>query len=269
MAKFVDVGSIGSYFESLSDPRHTRNRKHLLVDIAVIAVCGILCGCEGPTAIHRWAALQADWLIQYLTLPNGIPSRDCIRRLLLALKPEAFQRCFQIGSPTQSQLTTATRSESSPSTARRIVVRMTCERPRRPAHRRLGQREGIALGQVATDAKSNEITAIPQLLEQINLVDTIITIDAMGCQKNIVEQFRTAAACRAVKDNQPTQGCNRKLLRRTLGTRLEIPLSLGETNDTGHGRKDDRTYFLPSRRDFGPKVGHGSRRRLCLLRLTT
>src|SRR4051795_6958998 len=74
MAKLVDVGSIGCYFESLSDPRHTRNRKHLLVDIAVIAVCGILCGCDGPTAIHRWAALQADWLIQYLTLPNGIPS---------------------------------------------------------------------------------------------------------------------------------------------------------------------------------------------------
>src|SRR5271165_5171839 len=95
MAKLVDVGSIGSYFEALSDPRHTRNRKHLLVDIAVIAVCGIVCGCEGPTAIHRWAALQADWFVQYLTLPNGIPSRDCIRRLLLALKPEAFQKCFQ------------------------------------------------------------------------------------------------------------------------------------------------------------------------------
>src|SRR5215207_10925674 len=95
MAKLVDVGSIGCYFESLSDPRHTRNRKHLLVDIAVIAVCGILCGCDGPTAIHRWAALQVDWLSQYLKLPNGIPSRDCMRRLLLALKPEAFQRCFQ------------------------------------------------------------------------------------------------------------------------------------------------------------------------------
>src|ERR1035438_1829115 len=67
MAKLVDVGSIGCYFESLADPRHTRNRKHLLVDIAVIAVCGILCGCDGPTAIHRWAALQADWLSQHLT----------------------------------------------------------------------------------------------------------------------------------------------------------------------------------------------------------
>src|SRR5271154_1229435 len=95
MAKLVDVGSIGCYFESLTDPRHTRNRKHLLVDIAVIAVCGILCGCDGPTAIHRWATLQADWLRQHLALPNGIPSRDCLRRLFLALKPEAFQECFQ------------------------------------------------------------------------------------------------------------------------------------------------------------------------------
>ncbi len=95
MAKLVDVGSIGSYFESLSDPRHTRNRKHLLVDIALIAVCGIICGCDGPTAIHRWAKLREPWLALHLALPNGIPSRDCIRRLLMVLKPEAFQRCFQ------------------------------------------------------------------------------------------------------------------------------------------------------------------------------
>src|SRR5436190_11942667 len=72
MAKLVDVGSIGCYFESLSDPRHTHNRKHLRVDSAVIAVCGILCGCDGPTAIHRWAALQADWLHRHLVLPHGI-----------------------------------------------------------------------------------------------------------------------------------------------------------------------------------------------------
>ena len=95
MAKIIDVGSIGSYFESLSDPRHTRNRKHLMVDIAVIAVCGVICGCDGPTAIHRGAKNRAFWLAEHLALPNGIPSRDCIRRLLMALKPEAFQRCFQ------------------------------------------------------------------------------------------------------------------------------------------------------------------------------
>src|SRR5437764_14790890 len=93
MAKLVDVGTIGSYFESLSDPRHTRNRKHLLVDIAVIAVCGIICGCAGPTAIHRWAKLRAPWLAHHLALPHGIPSRDSIRRLLVHLQPEAFPRC--------------------------------------------------------------------------------------------------------------------------------------------------------------------------------
>src|SRR5215217_4718321 len=74
MAKLVDVESIGSYFESLSDPRHTRNRKHLLVDIVVIAVCGVICGCDGPTAIHRWATHRASWLAQHLAVPNGIPS---------------------------------------------------------------------------------------------------------------------------------------------------------------------------------------------------
>src|SRR5580700_5930935 len=95
MAKLVDVGSLASYFESLDDPRHTRNRKHLLVDIVVITVCAIICGCDGPTAIHRWAKHLESWLAQFLALPNGIPSRDCIRRTLIVLKPEAFQRCFQ------------------------------------------------------------------------------------------------------------------------------------------------------------------------------
>ena len=94
-ARWVNVEAIGSYFQALSDPRHTRNRKHQLVDIVVIAVCGMVCGCDGPTAIHRWAAGRREWLQQFLELPNGIPSRDCIRRLIMALKPEAFQRCFQ------------------------------------------------------------------------------------------------------------------------------------------------------------------------------
>src|SRR3954467_13367667 len=93
--KLVNVESIASYFQSLSDPRHTRNRKHLLADIVVICVCAMVPGSDGPTAIHRWATERHDWLRQFLTLPHGIPSRDCIRRLLMALKPEAFQKCFQ------------------------------------------------------------------------------------------------------------------------------------------------------------------------------
>ena len=91
----VDVGSLGSHFESLTDPRHTRNRKHLLVDIVVISLCGILCGESGTTAIHRWAKSKREWLSKPLALPHGIPSHDGLRRLLLILKPEAFQKCFE------------------------------------------------------------------------------------------------------------------------------------------------------------------------------
>jgi len=91
----VNVESIRSYFESLSDPRRERGRKHLLGDVIVIAVCGIICGADGPTAIHRWALNRLDWLSGVLALPNGLPSRDCIRRLLIALQPAAFRKCFQ------------------------------------------------------------------------------------------------------------------------------------------------------------------------------
>ncbi len=260
MAKLVDVGSIGCYFESLSDPRHTRNRKHLLVDIAVIAVCGILCGCDGPTAIHRWAALQGDWLSQHLALPNGIPSRDCIRRLWLALKPEAFQRCFQ------DWITDAISTDDS-NPQRLVAIDGKTNRGSLDPAKGLGalhivsawaSEEGIALGQVATDAKSNEITAIPLLLEQISLTNTIITIDAMGCQKNIVAQIVEGGgdAVIAVKDNQPTLKAAidthfKEHLQRDLE---DLHYRFYETRDEGHGRKDERTYYLskpPS--DFGPK----------------
>ena len=82
------------FFESLPELRQERNRLHLLVDIVVIAVCGVLVGCEGPTAIARWGRSRQEWLGRFLELPNGIPSRDCIRRVLMMLQPEAFQTCF-------------------------------------------------------------------------------------------------------------------------------------------------------------------------------
>ena len=158
MAKLVDVGSIACYFESLSDPRHPRNRKHLLLDIAVIAVAAIVCGGDGPTAIHRWATHSAAWLAQYLALPNGIPSRDCIRRVLLALKPEAFQRCFE------AWITDALVSPESSGQRLVAIDGKTC-RSSHDAKTNLGalhivsawaSEEGVALGQVATDAKSND-----------------------------------------------------------------------------------------------------------------
>ena len=259
MAKLVDVGTIGSYFESLSDPRHRRNRKHLLVDIMVIAVAAIVCGCDGPTAIHRWAKARRDWLAQYLQLPNGIPSRDCIRRLLLALQPQAFQRCFQVWIA-QALVDDA-------ATGKRLVAidGKTCRRSH-DAGKELGplhiisawaSEEGIALGQVAADSKSNEITAIPVLLGQLELADTIVTIDALGCQKEILRQIRQGRgdAILAVKDNQPklhdaiaaffTEQIDRDF--------ADVQYRAYESEETAHGRIDERSYFLTRvPRDFAP-----------------
>lgn len=246
---WVNVESIGSYFESLSDPRHTRNRKHLLVDVVVIAVCGMVCGCDGPTAIHRWAAQRLDWLRSFLPLANGIPSRDCLRRLLMALQPQAFQKCFQ------NWIAQAVHNGDGP--ARLVAIDgKTCRRTH-DAAQGLGplhlvsawaSEQGIALGQVATGQKSNEITAIPQLLEQIELKNTLITIDALGCQKEIARQIVKGGGdfVIAVKDNQPKL---RDAIETYFLTHLEqdfeeLRYRHHETSDGGHGRTDERAYYL-------------------------
>jgi predicted transposase YbfD/YdcC len=248
--QWVNVESIGSYFESLSDPRHMRNRKHLLVDVVVIAVCGMVCGSDGPTAIHRWAENRQDWLEQFLSLPNGIPSRDCIRRLLIALKPEAFQKCFQ------DWITDAIQTDDSSPDLLIAIDGKTCRRSH-DASQQLGalhivsawaSEEGIALGQVATEEKSNEITAIPELLKQIELTDSLITIDAMGCQKEIARDIVDGGGdfVISVKDNQPT-------LKETIEMYFEKHLELDlqelkyrfhETSESAHGRIDERSYYL-------------------------
>jgi predicted transposase YbfD/YdcC len=248
--KWVNVEAIGSYFQSLSDPRHTRNRKHLLVDIVVIAVCALVCGSDGPTAIHRWATERHDWLRQFLTLPHGIPSRDCIRRLLMALKPEAFQKCFQ------DWIRHAIRTEEG-GPARLVAIDGKTNRRSHDAAAGLGPlhlvsawaaEEGIALGQVATEAKSNEITAIPVLLEQIELTDTLVTIDAMGCQKEIARQITDGGGdfVIAVKDNQPNlrEAISEYFLAHLENDLEDLRYRRHETSEVGHGRFDERSYFL-------------------------
>jgi predicted transposase YbfD/YdcC len=249
-AKLVNAGSIGSYFESLSDPRHTRNRKHSLVDIVVVAVCGMVCGCDGVTAIHRWASNRLDWLKGFLALANGVPSRDCIRRLLMALQPQAFQQCFQ-GWIAQAVRT----DEGGP--ARLVAIDGKACRRSHDAAQGLGplhivsawaSEEGVALGQVATDQKSNEITAIPLLLKQIELKDALVTIDAMGCQKEIARGIAEGGGdfVIAVKDNQPKL---REAIESYFHKHLEqdfeeLRYRRHETTEKGHGRLDERAYYL-------------------------
>jgi len=258
--QLVNVKSIGSYFESLPDPRHTRNRKHLLIDIVVISVCGLVCGCDGPTAIHRWASNRREWLQTMLSLPNGIPSRDCIRRVLMTLQPQAFQKCFQ------NWIADAPRTDEDDPDRLVAIDGKTC-RGSHDASRDLGplhivsawaSEQGIALGQVATEEKSNEITAIPQLIKQIDLTDALVTIDAMGCQKEIAHDIVDGGGdfVITVKDNQPKLA---EAIQTHFADHVDEDLQtlkcrIHETKEQGHGRVEERSYVVTKiPKDFAVK----------------
>ncbi len=245
----VRLSSIVKHFESLPDPRHQRNRRHLLVDVITIAVCGVIVGCSGPTAIERWARAKGDWLKKVLALPNGIPSRDCIRRVLSTLKPEAFQTCFQ------SWIASLVSEDED--TQRTIAIDGKTLRRSHDQSDGLGplhlvsawaSEHGLALGQVATEEKSNEITAIPELIDRIDVKGTIVTIDAMGCQKEIAKKIVDAKGdyVLAVKDNQPKlHGAIKELFSDERQSDLvKMPHREHQTSEKGHGRKDERYYVL-------------------------
>jgi len=245
----ASLSSIVRYFESLPDPRHTRNRRHLLVDVIAIAVCGVIAGCSGPTHIAQWAKAKADWLKQLLELPNGIPSRDCIRRVRSTLKPEAFQQCFQawiahlVGAEVEGGPVIAIDGK----TARRSHDEKHGLGPLHLVSAWVTER-GLSLGQVATDAKSNEITAIPELIERIDVRGAIVTIDAMGCQKEIARKIIDAQGdyVLAVKDNQPKlhEAIQNLFSDERQSDLLKLPHRQHQTREESHGRREERYYVL-------------------------
>jgi predicted transposase YbfD/YdcC len=176
--------SLKDHFADLPDPRSTINRRHLLLDVVVISMCAVVAGADGPAAIAVWAQSQRAWLAQYLELPHGLPGKDCIRRVLMRLNPTAFQKCFAAWLGTLVGELGAQYLNIDGKTLRRshdkrhglgalhLVSVWASER-------------GLTLAQVATAEKSNEITAIPLLLNMVDVKGAIITIDAMGCQTAI------------------------------------------------------------------------------------
>lgn len=181
--------SLVERLEELPDPRSEVNRLHLLSEVVVIAVCGVIVGCEGPTAIGRWAKAKQGWLESFLTLPNGVPSRDCVSRVLSSLSAEALGRVFGEW---------AAECFAGSSGEKHVAVDGKTLRRSHDKKNGLGplhlvsawaSEAGLSLGQLATDEKSNEITAIPELLDAIDLKGAVVTIDAMGCQKAVAEKI--------------------------------------------------------------------------------
>ncbi len=249
--KTASLRSVARHFESLPDPRHERNRKHLLVDVISISVCGILVGCDGPTTIAQWASTgpKSDWLKTVLELPNGIPSRDCIRRILSALKPEAFQACFTawIGDLAREDGCVEPIIAIDGKTMRRSHDR---GKGLGPLHlvSAWSTENGLTLGQVATEEKSNEITAIPELIDQIDIKGAIVTIDAAGCQKKIAKKIVDGKAdyVLAVKKNHPKlfEFINDVFCVEREKDLLKMQVRQHETLSRGHGRLDEHCYVL-------------------------
>ena len=190
----VSLDEIVVHFQELEDPRSTINQRHPLVSVLVIALLAVLAGAGGPTAIARWAALKEELLLRVLDLPNGIPRKDVFRRVLMTVKPAAFQACF-------ANWLRSLRAEAVAETGVEQPVLAVDGKTLRRSHDRskgLGalhsvsvwaSEYGLSLGEVACDEKSNEITAIPELLRLVDIKRAIITIDAMGTQKAIARQI--------------------------------------------------------------------------------
>ena len=250
----VTLDEIVAHFQNLEDPRSTINRRHPLVSVVVIALLAVLAGAGGPTAIARWAALKEELLSQVLGLPNGIPRKDVFRRVLMALKPAAFQACF---AHWLRSLRAAAAAETG---VERPILAVDGKTSRRSHDRNKGlgalhsvsvwaSEYGLSLGQVACAEKSNEITAIPELLRLVDIRGAIITIDAMGAQKAIAAQIVDGGGdyVLALKGNQETL---HQAVIDHIDDRLEGDLADAQeyvTTETAHGRQEVRTYLqLPA-----------------------
>jgi predicted transposase YbfD/YdcC len=248
----IGLGEIVRHFEELEDPRSTVNRKHPLVSVVVIALMAVLAGANGPTAIARWAALKKEFLLEILDLPDGVPCKDVFRRVLMTLKPGSFQACF--ANWLQSLRATAAADMG----IEQPILAVDGKTARRSHDRGKGlgalhsvsvwaSEFGLSLGQVACAEKSNEITAIPQLLRLVDIKGAIITIDAMGTQKAIAAQIVEAEAdyVLALKANQETlhQGVIDHLVEQSETGFVNAGASQHVTTETGHGREETRSYI--------------------------
>lgn len=247
-----DVVSILDYFQKLEDPRSTINRKHRLGDLIVICICAVIAGSDGPKAIGVWAKAHEDWLRQYLTLPNGIPSHDTIGRILATLKPSAFQACFQRWLAMVGDYA----DECNDNLGKVVAIDGKALRRSHDRKRGLGPlflvsawvvEHGISLGQLATEEKSNEITAIPELLDQIEVEGATVTIDAAGCQKNIAAKIvdRSGDYVLALKGNQGTlhQAVVDWILEQMENDFADVTVRQYCETRKGHGRVDTVQYY--------------------------
>jgi predicted transposase YbfD/YdcC len=267
--------TIFEHFKDLEDPRIERTKKHLLLDIIALAICAVISGADGWEDIEAYGKDKYEWLRGFLRLPNGIPSHDTISRVFRRLNPRGFQDCFllwieSLNSALGLKLIaidgkTARHSFDGKSgkNALHLVSAWSVE-------------NHLTLGQVAVDSKSNEITAIPELLKILDVHGAIVTIDAMGCQKNIAKEIVEGGGdyILAVKENQPTlcAAIEQHFQKLDEGSIPRLAIRTHVTHDSAHGRTEERQFFMsaiPEEMSDKKQEWHGSNSIGKVISLTT
>jgi predicted transposase YbfD/YdcC len=237
--------------KQVKDPRMDRTRAHLLTDILFIGICSTICTAESFNDMELFGKARHDWFKRFLELPNGIPSHDTFNRVFQAIDPKQFMDCFV-------HWTQSLRKKG-----KQDVVAIDGKALRRAYNKQdsipyivsaWASENGLTLGQVKVNEKSNEITAIPELLQMLDLEGCIVTIDAMGCQKTIAKDIIEAEAdyLLALKKNQGTAEAEvRAFFDELIPPNASLPpprthphLDYHETVDGGHGRIETRRYWI-------------------------
>lgn len=243
----------------IRDPRIDRNKKHDLHEMLFVAVCAVISGAEGWSDIVEFAESKRDWLRRFVKLEHGVPVDDTFARVLSRISPRALQECFVNWTRSVFEASEGEVIAIDGKTARRSHDR---RHGRGPLHcvRAWATEAGMALGQVATDVKSNEITAVPELLRQLELSGAIVTLDAIGCQKDVAAQIVEQGGdyVLAVKANQPAlyEAVSDFFETAQAHDFAGVEVTTHEQADSGHGRVETRHCWACGHLDSLPGAEH-------------
>jgi len=236
-------------FSQLKDPRVNRTKRHSLPDTLAIAICAIICGADGWVQVAKFGRCKHKWFSTFLELPNGIPSHDTFGRVFAALDPAAFEECFM---KWVNALAVASAGRLIAIDGKTIRRSMDMANGKAAIHMVNAWCEAnhMVLGQLATDAKSNEITAIPELMKLLDLNDAVVTIDAAGCQKKIAQQIVDQGGHYILQLKGNQGGLHEEtvmLFDQCLTDDCHgIAYSTATTIDKGHGRIEERRIWATS-----------------------
>jgi predicted transposase YbfD/YdcC len=234
--------SLITILKEVPDPRVDRRKLHSLSDVLSIAICALLCGADSFEDMEVFGEAKSDWFATFLELPHGIPSHDTFNRVFAAIDPEKFLDCFMRWTQSLRSAIAEEIVALDGKALRRAINAGDCPKIVVSAW---AADNGLALGQLKTDDKSNEIRAVPKLLRALELGGCIVTLDAMGCQKEIAKEIKEADAdyVLALKGNHGLTHAEIKNYLDEAISRKAKELTYVEIVDKGHGRLETRRYW--------------------------